>query len=34
MKVAIITGVTTIILCIATYKLGQKIFKEIEKWNK
>lgn len=34
MKAAIITGITTIILCIGAYKLAGKIFEEMEKWDK
>lgn len=34
MKVAIITGVITIILFVGAYKLIDKAFKEMEKWDK
>lgn len=34
MKVAIITGVMIIMLFIAAYKLIDKAFEEMEKWDK
>lgn len=34
MKILVITGMVVVILCIGAYKLIDKIFEEIDKWDK